>query len=92
MSLLHDIPFGTGFIFSQRLSKVFFSRTVTALEQGIILLQELCWNKEDLLDKWETINLDQPKLALVINVAFLNAIYHTSVYKKQMIFREITHG
>lgn len=30
----------------------------------------LCWNKEDTLNKWEIINLDQPKLVLVINVGF----------------------
>lgn len=71
LSLLHDIPVGTGFIFSQRLSKAFFRRTVPAPDQGITLLRELCWNKEDTLDKWEITSPDQPKLAPVTNAAFL---------------------
>lgn len=68
--LLHDIPLGTVFIFSQRLSQVFFSRTVTAPEQESYYCKNFAETKK-ILDKWEIINLDQPRLARVTNVTFL---------------------
>lgn len=81
-----------GLFLARDYHKYFFSRAVTAPEQGIILLQELRWNKEDILDKWEIINLDQPRLARVTNVTFLQAMCHPSTGQEQMVFQEITHS